>query len=158
MHPLSSLFSARSLHMNFFFLLKSTKQTLPIAPPFICDEYVPFSFVFIRLIIHSSSVQFKLRLVISAAARLRFLSFTFRTDQRLQQAQRRRVRLRVQPVSSPPQRNVRHSVFVFSSCLVLVMIDINDTTTVLQQLATQTKPWETSSFQSSLPRDSQRRL
>lgn len=89
-----------------------------------------------------------------------FLSFAFRADQWLQQAQRRRIRHWVQPLSSPAQRNVRHGLSVVSSSLVIVMIDNTLTIqcAVLQQLTTQAKPRETSSFQSSLSGDSQRRL
>lgn len=63
-----------------------------------------------------------------ASAPLRYLSSSFRTDQWLQQAQRQRVRLRVQSLSCPSQRNVRHGVSDISGCSFIVMIDSTLTT------------------------------
>lgn len=63
-----------------------------------------------------------------ASAPLRYLSSSFRTDQWLQQAQRQRVRLRVQSLSGPSQRNVRHGVSDISGCSFIVMIDSTLTT------------------------------
>jgi len=52
----------------------------------------------------------------SVGADLWFLRFAFRTDERLRQAQRQRIRFRVQSMPSPPQRNVRR----VRCCFVLV--------------------------------------
>lgn len=66
-----------------------------------------------------------------ASAPLRYLSSSFRTDQWLQQAQRQRIRLRVQSLSSPSQRNVRHGVSDIGDCWFIVMIDNTLTTHVV---------------------------
>lgn len=90
-----------------------------------------------------------------------FFFFSCRTDQRLHQAQRQRLRLGAAASSGPAQRNVRARL----CCRQVEKSSLCTPTTTpccdvirSQKLTAQTKPRETSSFQSPPTGDCQRRL